>query len=158
MDRILTVREPFASALVHGVKKAEYRSWKIPAGTRVWIHSGLQPGVPFVDLAQWLRDNGDATAGEYIDWTASNEDTKRPDLSRSPLAQAIYSAKGLQGSFEFPFGSIVGWCIFGESAPTTGEECKLGKFANPVEQFHALDPKAWKRHKGSLGLMPFGGI
>lgn len=158
MDRILTVQEPYASALVHGIKHFEFRSWKIPPGVKVWIHAGKTAGVHFDKLAQWLRENGDHVAADYIEWTVGTDDTPRPDLSGSTLAQAIYHSKGRRDSLEFPFGHIVGWCIFGQAVPTTGEECKFGKFANPVERFHALDPKDWKMHKGSLGLMPFGGI
>lgn len=157
MDKILTVREPFASALVHGIKRFEYRSWKIPAGYKVWIHAGMQHGLSFADAILWLRDHGETVAADYLEWTDSKDDRPRPGLS-SPLSQAIYASKGLQGGFEFPFGKVVGWCIFGEAAPTDGPESKLGKFANPVESFHALRPDQWRVHKGSLGLMPFGGI
>ena len=157
MDKILTVREPFASALVHGIKKAEYRSWKIPAGSKVWIHAGMQPGLPFDEVPAWLREHGETTAADYLEWRDTNDDRPRPELS-SPLSLAIYECTGFQGGFEFPFGKIVGWCVFGEAVPTNGPESKLGKFANPVESFHVLRPDQWRVHKGSLGLMPFGGI
>jgi len=157
MDRILTVREPFASALVHGIKKAEYRSWKIPSGTKVWIHAGMQPGLPFDEVPGWLREHGELSAADYLEWRDSTDDRPRPELS-SPLSQAIYDCTGFQHGFEFPFGKIVGWCVFGEAALTDGPESRFGKFANPVECFHALDPGQWRMHKGSLGLMPFGGI
>jgi hypothetical protein len=157
MDKILTVREPYASALVHGIKKVEYRSWKIPAGVRVWIHAALQPGLPFPQVPAWLREHGEFPAADYMEWTDAKDDRPRPPLA-STLAQAIYDSKGLPGGFEFPFGRIVGWCVFGESRLSEGAECKLGRFANPVESFHALRPDQWRVHKGSLGLMPFGGI
>lgn len=157
MDKILTVREPFASALVHGIKKAEYRSWKIPKGSKVWIHAGLQPGIRFHDVPAWLREHGEACAADYLEWTTGADDAPRPSLD-SPLAQAIYCAKGLPGGFEFPFGKIVGFCVFGESIETSGDERKLGRFANMVESARALAPEAWTVHKGSLGLMPYGGV
>lgn len=158
MDKILTVQEPFASTLVHGLKRFEFRPWRIQPGVRVWIHAGLKAGVPFEGLAQWLRANGDDVAADYIEWTVGVDDTPRPDLSGSPLARAIYASKGMDGAWEFPFGKIVGWCVFGTAVPTVGEESRFGKFANPVEQFHALAPTEWKMHKGALGLRPFGGI
>ena len=157
MDKILTVREPYASALVHGIKKAEYRSWRIPKGSKVWIHAGLQCGLGFTDAKDWLREHGEMCAADYMDWMDSAEDVPRPPLD-SPLSRAIYYAKGLQGAYEFPFGKVLGFCVFGESVETSGEERKLGRFANMVESAHALPPEAWTVHKGSLGLMPYGGV
>lgn len=158
MDKILTVREPYASALVHGIKRFEYRSWRIQPGTKVWIHAGAVPGMPVSEVPAWLRSNGDETTASYIEWMFSDSDGPRPDISKSPLSKAIYVSTGMVPSLLFPFGKVIGWCVFGESVPTTGEECKFGRFANPVESFHALDPSQWRMHKGSLGLMPYGGV
>jgi len=158
VDRILTVRDPFATALVHGLKKAEFRNWKIPADIKVWIHSAQAPGMHFDALPAWLRSLGDPVAADYLEWTDRSDDSPRPNISSSTIAQAIYDSKGLPGGFEFPFGNILGWCVFGESVPTTGEDVKLGKFANMVERLHALRPNEWRMHKGALGLMPFGGL
>lgn len=158
MDKILTVQEPFASALVHGLKRVEFRPWRIQPGVRVWIHAGLKAGVHFDHLARWLREQGDPIAAEYIDWTVGTDDAPRPDLSGSTLAQSIYASKGMDGAWEFPFGKIVGWCVFGDAMSTVGKESKFWKFTNPVEQFHALAPTEWRMHKGALGLRPFGGI
>lgn len=96
MDKILTVREPFASSLVHGIKKAEYRSWKIPAGSKVWIHAALQHGLPFPQVPAWLREHGEFPAADYMEWTDAKDDRPRPPLD-STLTQAIYDSKGLPG-------------------------------------------------------------
>jgi hypothetical protein len=42
-DRVITVRQPWASALVTGAKAAEYRTWRPPfdvIGRRIWVHAG----------------------------------------------------------------------------------------------------------------------
>jgi len=156
MDKILTVREPFASALVHGIKKAEYRSWRIPKGSKVWIHAGLQPAMGFANATTWLREQGETSAADYMEWTLGTDDTPRPELV-SPLSHAIHASLGFPDKLHFPFGKVIGYCVFGESVETSGEDRKLGKFANMVESAHALPPEAWTVHKGSLGLMPYGG-
>lgn len=157
MDKILTVREPYASALVHGIKKAEYRSWRIPKGSKVWIHAGLQPAMEFAKVPEWLRDQGEPCTADYMDWTMESNDCPRPELISS-LSRAVYASLGMATASVFPFGMVIGFCIFGESVETSGEERKLGRFANMVESAHALPPEAWTVHKGSLGLMPYGGI
>lgn len=44
--RALTIRQPWAGAIVHQAKRVENRSWKLPAkhtGSRILIHAGAQP-------------------------------------------------------------------------------------------------------------------
>lgn len=44
--RALTIRQPWAGAIVHQTKRVENRTWKLPAahhGTRILIHAGAQP-------------------------------------------------------------------------------------------------------------------
>jgi hypothetical protein len=44
--RALTVRQPWAGAIVHQTKRVENRTWKLPAamhGTRILIHAAAQP-------------------------------------------------------------------------------------------------------------------
>ncbi|MER5816853.1 hypothetical protein [Streptomyces californicus] len=44
--RALTIRQPWAGAIVHQTKRVENRTWKLPAahhGARVLIHAGAQP-------------------------------------------------------------------------------------------------------------------
>ena len=159
MDRILTVREPFASALVTGLKKAEYRPYRIPAGTKVWIHSGLQPGIRMdKELTTWIREQGDPIAADYIEWMYSEDPGPRPLVEQSALASMIYQSTGTPKGRIFPFGKIIGYCVFGESTKAEGEERRLGAWANHVQESRLLDPKDWRIHKGSLGLMPYGGV
>lgn len=43
--KALTIRQPWAGAIVHQTKRVENRTWKLPAayeGARVLIHAGLQ--------------------------------------------------------------------------------------------------------------------
>lgn len=157
MDKILTVRQPYASALVHGVKDREYREYRIPKGTKVWVHAGMKAAIHFNDLPAWLDDK-DPVAAEYLRWTVGTDDSPRPDLSQSSLAQAIYDCKGHPEGCELPFGRVIGYVVFGDSYLTEGDESTFGKYANTVDSFHALKPGEWKVHKGSLGLMPYGGV
>ena len=49
----LTVKQPFAWAIVAGVKDVENRSWRPPRGLigkRIWIHAGSQPHPLWEDL------------------------------------------------------------------------------------------------------------
>ncbi|MGW6578929.1 hypothetical protein ACWF76_05895 [Streptomyces globisporus] len=44
--RALTIRQPWAGAIVHQTKRVENRTWKLPAahhGVRILIHAGAQP-------------------------------------------------------------------------------------------------------------------
>jgi len=44
--KALTIRQPWAGAIVHQTKRIENRSWKLPAsmhGARILIHAGAQP-------------------------------------------------------------------------------------------------------------------
>jgi len=44
--RTLTIRQPWAGAIVHQQKRVENRTWKLPAahhGARFLIHAGAQP-------------------------------------------------------------------------------------------------------------------
>jgi len=44
--RALTIRQPWAGAIVHQQKRVENRTWKLPAahhGARILIHAGAQP-------------------------------------------------------------------------------------------------------------------
>jgi hypothetical protein len=43
--KALTIRQPWAGAIVHQTKRVENRSWKLPAahiGTRILIHAGAE--------------------------------------------------------------------------------------------------------------------
>jgi hypothetical protein len=41
--KAITVRQPFASRLVHGTKRVENRSWSTPVRGRILIHAGATP-------------------------------------------------------------------------------------------------------------------
>jgi len=156
-DKIITVRQPYASALVCGIKPAEYRSWRIEPGTRVWIHAGLSPDLDAAETADYLDSLGDPVAADYLRWMVGADDRPRPDISGSIMAQHMYASSGRRDGLALPVGVVIGWCIFGEARPTEGGECKFGRIANPVVDRHLLDPKDWRMHQGSLGLRSYGG-
>ena len=158
MDKILTVRQPYASALVHGVKDREYRAFRIPKGTKVWVHAGMQLGMQPLEIPDWFREIGATKAAEYLDWTSGKTDTRPEGINDDALANAIWESLGLPKPMVLPFGVVIGYVVFGDSYATEGDESTLGKYANKVDSFHAIKPREWKVHKGSLGLMPFGGI
>ena len=152
MDKILTVRQPYASALVCGAKAAEFRGWKITPGVRVWIHAGKAAGKS--DPGAYFREIGDPIAADYFAWMRSDSDDPRPDIERSELARHMRASSKLLKS-ALPFGRIIGWCEFGEARPTEGAERTFGAIANPVVGRHVLAPEEWRIHVGALGLRPY---
>lgn len=53
----ITVREPYASALIFGFKKAEYRNFKINKGM-CYIHVAKTENLPYYDKAFFYHDIG----------------------------------------------------------------------------------------------------
>ena len=155
MDKILTVRQPWASALVHGLKKHEYRPWRIQPGVRVWIHAGRDPGLSPADCVEYLA-RIDPIAADYMTWAMGSDDRPCPDFEASPLADDMFECAS-RFREALPMSRVLGWCVFGEAeeTPEGSEERKFGRFANPVESFHALAPDEWRVHKGALGLLPY---
>lgn len=50
--RVLTVRQPWAAAIIHGGKSVENRTWQTRYRGRLWIHAGqkLEPAPGFASL------------------------------------------------------------------------------------------------------------
>jgi hypothetical protein len=49
----LSVRQPWASLIVLGIKKVENRTWPTKHRGRLWIHAGRREGR---DVAAWLQE------------------------------------------------------------------------------------------------------
>ena len=44
--KAITIRQPYASLLIRGVKEWEYRTWKLPVGTPIAVHAGRALSQP----------------------------------------------------------------------------------------------------------------
>lgn len=62
MGKVLSVKQPWASLIVHGIKDIENRTWKCPKkyiGTRVLIHASLTPA-----FSTWDTLNNEQTSAK----------------------------------------------------------------------------------------------
>jgi len=67
--KVLTVKQPYASLIVDGVKDIENRTWKCPeeyVGKRILIHAGLKPANIRFEI------EGQATSKEILMFSALN--------------------------------------------------------------------------------------
>jgi hypothetical protein len=51
-DRVLSIQQPYASLIVHGIKRVENRSWDTPYRGLVWIHASR--GLNARDWAEFV--------------------------------------------------------------------------------------------------------
>ena len=47
--KVLTIKEPFASLIIEGYKKYEFRSWKTNYRGKILIHAGLSKDKPNIE-------------------------------------------------------------------------------------------------------------
>jgi hypothetical protein len=67
--KVITVKQPYASLIVDGVKDIENRTWKCPegyVGKRILIHAGLKPANIKYEM------EGQATSKEILMFSALN--------------------------------------------------------------------------------------
>ena len=60
--KVLTIKEPWASLIVQGFKKYEFRSWKTNYRGKILIHAGLSKE----DIDKYREYNLDISSGEII--------------------------------------------------------------------------------------------
>lgn len=60
--KVLTIKEPWASLIVQGFKKYEFRSWKTNYRGKILIHAGLSKE----DIDKYKDYNLDISSGEII--------------------------------------------------------------------------------------------
>lgn len=60
--KVLTIKEPWASLIVQGFKKYEFRSWKTNYRGKILIHAGLSKE----NIEKFINYNLDISSGEII--------------------------------------------------------------------------------------------
>ena len=140
--KIITIRQPFASALLTGTYDAERRKYRLSGPTL--IHAAAKPGMGPDACAKWLCERGDEPAAAAFDWaTATGDEPAEPlsDLAVSILASAA------EFGMVFPFGRVVGYVADWEPVREGNEWANkpIGAVRFPVT---ALLPT----HRGTLGL------
>ena len=141
--KIITIRQPFASALLTGTYDAERRKYRLSGPTL--IHAAAKPGMSPDACAKWLRERGDESAAMAFDWTiATGEEPAEPlsDLAVSILASAA------EFNTVFPFGRVVGYVADWEPVREGNE------WANkPIGAIRFPVTASLPTHRGALGLL-----
>ena len=141
--KIITIREPFATALLTGTYDAERRKYRLSGPTL--IHAALKPGMNPDKCGKWLRERGDVSAADALDWVVA--DGAEPAEPLSDLAISILASAA---AFElaFPLGRVVGYVEDWEPVREGNEW--VNRPINPVRfPVDALLPT----HRGALGLL-----
>lgn len=141
--KIITIREPFATALLTGMYDAERRKFRLSGPTL--IHAALNPGMSPNKCSAWLRERGDESAANALDWAVA--DGAEPAEPLSDLAVSILASIEAFGE-AFPFGRMVGYVEDWEPAREGNEWAN--RPVNPIRfPVDALLPT----HRGALGLL-----
>ena len=142
--KIITIRQPFASALLTGTYDAEHRKYRLSGPTL--IHAAAKPGMSPDACAKWLRERGDESAAQALEWQAGLSEIEPAD-PLSDLAVTILASVAEFGEI-FPFGYVVGYVADWEPVREGNEWANkpIGAVRFPVT---ALLPT----HRGVLGLI-----
>lgn len=142
--KIITIRQPFASALLTGTYDAERRKYRLSGPTL--IHAAAKPGMGPDACAKWLRERGDESAAQALEWQAGLSEIEPAD-PLSDLAVTILASVAEFGEI-FPFGRVVGYVADWEPVREGNEWANkpIGAVRFPVT---ALLPT----HRGALGLL-----
>ena len=113
---VLTVKQPYASMLVYGTKKFEYRGWKLPEdmiGEIIYIHAGMQVMKEKVNVSDELYERTledverENLYGCIVGCVVFGEPEKTangyawPVKSFSKLNEPIRNVKGYLGIWKF---------------------------------------------------------
>lgn len=91
--KVLTIREPWASLIINGYKKYEFRSWKTNYRGKILIHAGLSleknNAIKFKEYN--LEYNLGAIIGEatIVDCILVNDEFSKSLLEINPLVYAM---------------------------------------------------------------------
>lgn len=140
--KILTIRQPYASALLTGVYDAERRKFRMSGPTL--IHAAASPAMQPKECAEWLLSR-DPMAAHAMDWATG----KRPDMpEESPMSTVILDSVA---DFDeaLPFGRVIGYVA-------DWEPVREGlNWANrPINPIHFPMSIALPKYKGALGHLP----
>lgn len=140
--KIITIRQPYASALLAGIYDAERRKFRIEGPTL--IHAAKDPAMQPKDCARWLLSR-DPMAAHALDWATGKRDDM-PD--ESPMSTIIMDSVA---DFEeaFPFGRIIGY-VDGWDPVREG----LGWANRPINPVHFDISVSMPQYKGALGHLP----
>lgn len=144
--KIITIRQPFASALLTGTYDAERRKYRLEGPTL--IHAGKKPGMNPDDIIAWLREHGDETAAQAIEFAWSDPQPDAPADPISDLAVVILASMveyGEMWPFDRIIGYVEGWEPVRES-PTQWANKPINPHRFPVG-------KNLPSHRGALGLL-----
>lgn len=140
--KILTIRQPYASALLTGSYDAERRKFRLSGPTL--IHAAKEPAMTPGKASEWL-DSRDPAASHAIEWTLSEV----PDLPpESPLSNVIMDSVAEFGE-TFPFGRVIGYV-------EDWEPVREGlEWANkPINPIHFEVSSDLPQFRGALGHLP----
>lgn len=140
--KILTIRQPFASALLTGAYDAERRKFRLSGPTL--IHAAMEPGMSPPKAAEWLSGR-DPEAARMFAWLDAEDDSPAPS---SALAGIMLDSVAELGE-AFPFGVVVGYVADWEPVREGLE------WANrPVGVVHFPVSTDLPQHRGALGQLP----
>ena len=142
--KIITIRQPFASALLTGTYDAERRKYRLSGPTL--IHAAAKPGMGPEACAKWLHECGDESAAQALEWQVGLSEIEPAD-PLSDLAVTILASVAEFGEV-FPFGHVVGYVADWEPVREGNEWANkpIGAVRFPVT---ALLPT----HRGALGVL-----
>lgn len=155
---LLTVKEPYATALVCGVVTAYIHKLNL-AGKTCLIHVGNEVDLSSKDTATYFRKIGDASLTEefYTALTLSGKEGSEaisevlskaetaPESEDRDLARLLLS--NLEPHVLAPTGNIIGIVHFDDSEPIAS------RHKNFVDTFQLFPEKDWKSSKGHVNLV-----
>ncbi len=123
--KALTVRQPWASLIVLGIKTIETRSWKLPAamvGQRIAIHAGAArpTSASAQDVGDW-QVNPDGRNGFSVrHWPSARKLGVGRNLICTLYPELAADEKESRGVYHrLPLGAILGYVTLGEDLPIT---------------------------------------
>ncbi len=100
VGRVLTVHQPYAHALVAGVKTTEEREWATRYRGRVFIHAGKEtdPDAP----AELWPPAGEVVTGAVLGWVTLDQVDGEPGAYRWHITHPVQLAEPVTGVRGYP--------------------------------------------------------
>lgn len=153
---VLTVKEPYATALVCGLVTVLVHKLKLDGKTCL-IHVASETDLSAKDSAAYFRKIGDSdlTAEVYASLNEENADVESlltrintaKDSEDKTLAALLVSLTEEQA--KPAKGHIIGLVTFGDSEPVAT------RHKNYTDEFMLFPVEKWKAHKGNVNLLPW---
>lgn len=155
---VLTVKEPYATALVCGLVTTLVHKLKLEGKTCL-VHVANESDLSHKDSAVYFRKIGDSelTAEVYEALQGATVDVEAltakidaaPDSEDKVLASLLVALS--EDENKPAKGNIIGLVTFEES------EALASRFKNHVGEFEIFAQDKWKAHKGNVNLLPWTG-